>query len=411
MTTNTNNQIRQAVRKAVPAAAVILSVFTAQAQPNHGGRPSQPAAVNHSAPSRPSMPANRSSFANRSTPSAASYANRSFANRATPAANSTSANRPSFGGNRGNNASSFRQTSYRPTSPTSTTGTSGTTTKKGPSTGTNTGGSNTPGTGTPGTGTQSGSNNVNINKNTNINTNTNINRNGSSNGFGGGRGAGSGFNGGNRTGRSGSGNPNGNGTPGYSANNTNTNTNTNINKNTNININKNVNIDRGRGRVGGGRIPDDSFRSHFGRGHEFHVDRTVYAGGGHARFHFGGVSFGLLAPWPAAWLTSDAVYVDYADGGYYLCNRMHPGYRVPVDVTDCDQCSAQAPPSDCPNCTADAGQSDSTGAPTLYAGETIDQVVAALGTPQDVVDLGAKKIYVFANMKITFVGGRMVDAR
>jgi hypothetical protein len=33
-------------------------------------------------------------------------------------------------------------------------------------------------------------------------------------------------------------------------------------------------------------------------------------------------------------------------------------------------------------------------------------VTAAIGTPVRIVDLGAKKIYVYKDMKITFTGGK-----
>lgn len=42
-------------------------------------------------------------------------------------------------------------------------------------------------------------------------------------------------------------------------------------------------------------------------------------------------------------------------------------------------------------------------------GQTTDEVVAALGTPEKVVDLGAKQIYIYSDMKITFLNGRVTD--
>jgi hypothetical protein len=141
--------------------------------------------------------------------------------------------------------------------------------------------------------------------------------------------------------------------------------------------------------------------------------------GAHVGFRFGGVSFGLIQPWPVGWLYTDAVYVDFFAGSYYLCNRMHPGVRVALNIGDCAACAApQAAPADCADCTADTSQTDpsavsqtdSSAVPTLYAGETTDQVVAALGNPQNVVDLGGKQIYLFAGMKVTFIGGALADA-
>jgi hypothetical protein len=47
--------------------------------------------------------------------------------------------------------------------------------------------------------------------------------------------------------------------------------------------------------------------------------------------------------------------------------------------------------------------------PSISMGQTIDQVVAALGMPKSKVDLGAKQIYVYKDMKITFKGGKVSD--
>jgi hypothetical protein len=44
-------------------------------------------------------------------------------------------------------------------------------------------------------------------------------------------------------------------------------------------------------------------------------------------------------------------------------------------------------------------------------GQTIDEVTAALGQPKSVVDLGAKKIYVYPDMKVTFKGGKVSDVQ
>ncbi len=46
----------------------------------------------------------------------------------------------------------------------------------------------------------------------------------------------------------------------------------------------------------------------------------------------------------------------------------------------------------------------------IKVGQTIDQVVAAMGQPKSIVDLGAKKIYVYEGIKITFVSGKMTTA-
>ncbi|MBZ5620432.1 MAG: hypothetical protein LAQ69_17160 [Acidobacteriia bacterium] len=54
----------------------------------------------------------------------------------------------------------------------------------------------------------------------------------------------------------------------------------------------------------------------------------------------------------------------------------------------------------------------SSGGPvTISFGQTIEEVVAILSQPQKVVDLGAKKIYVYKDMKITFTDGRVSDVQ
>ena len=85
------------------------------------------------------------------------------------------------------------------------------------------------------------------------------------------------------------------------------------------------------GDNGGGRIPDDRFRAHFGSEHRFRINRPTFVAG-HRRFRYGGYWFGFNDPWPVGWYYTDEVYVDYFDGGYYLCNMMHPGIRIGISV-------------------------------------------------------------------------------
>src|SRR6202050_2200247 len=80
-----------------------------------------------------------------------------------------------------------------------------------------------------------------------------------------------------------------------------------------------------------GSIPDDRFRASFGRSHTFHVNRSEFAGGSR-RFQYGGYWFALVQPWPAAWLYTDNVYVDYMNGGYFLCDPVHPGVYLSINI-------------------------------------------------------------------------------
>jgi len=47
--------------------------------------------------------------------------------------------------------------------------------------------------------------------------------------------------------------------------------------------------------------------------------------------------------------------------------------------------------------------------PTVALGQSPDQVIAALGQPKSIMDLGAKKIYVYKDAKVTFRDGKVAD--
>jgi len=82
---------------------------------------------------------------------------------------------------------------------------------------------------------------------------------------------------------------------------------------------------------GTGRIPDDRFRSNFGRGHEFRMGDPVIVDG-YSRFQYGGYWFGYVQPWPANWYYTDQCYIDYVDGSYYMYNPYYPGTRFALTV-------------------------------------------------------------------------------
>jgi len=82
---------------------------------------------------------------------------------------------------------------------------------------------------------------------------------------------------------------------------------------------------------GGGRIPDERFRSNFGRGHNFRMGNPVLVSG-YSRFQYGGFWFGFVQPWPAGWYYTDDVYIDYVDGDYYMYNPYYPGARFSIRV-------------------------------------------------------------------------------
>jgi hypothetical protein len=80
-----------------------------------------------------------------------------------------------------------------------------------------------------------------------------------------------------------------------------------------------------------GHIPDDKFRSNFGRSHTVKVQRTTVVEGQQG-FVYGGYSFVFVDAWPAEWAYTDDCYIDYIDGEYFLFNLLHPGVRVALFV-------------------------------------------------------------------------------
>jgi flagellar motor protein MotB len=88
---------------------------------------------------------------------------------------------------------------------------------------------------------------------------------------------------------------------------------------------------RGQSAGGHGSIPEAKFRSSFGSGHTFHVNRSEFANGS-GRFQYGGYWFNVVDPWPVGWLYTDNVYVDYLNGGYFLCDPVHPGVYISINI-------------------------------------------------------------------------------
>jgi hypothetical protein len=82
---------------------------------------------------------------------------------------------------------------------------------------------------------------------------------------------------------------------------------------------------------GHGRIPDDRYRASCGSGHTFHVNQSDFAGGA-GRFQYGGFWFSAINPWPVGWPYTDNVYVEYMDGGYFLCDPIHPGVFLSINI-------------------------------------------------------------------------------
>jgi hypothetical protein len=80
-----------------------------------------------------------------------------------------------------------------------------------------------------------------------------------------------------------------------------------------------------------GRIPDDRFRAHFGRGHAFRMGPPKFINGYH-RFQYSGYWFGYNNRWPSGWDYNDNVYIDYVGGAYYMYNPTHPGIHIILNL-------------------------------------------------------------------------------
>lgn len=57
------------------------------------------------------------------------------------------------------------------------------------------------------------------------------------------------------------------------------------------------------------------------------------------------------------------------------------------------------------------GQQQQAEPQTIQMGMTTDQVQGTLGQPEKIVNLGAKQIYVYKDLKVTFFGGKVVDVQ
>jgi hypothetical protein len=74
--------------------------------------------------------------------------------------------------------------------------------------------------------------------------------------------------------------------------------------------------------------------------------------------------------------------------------------------------TAQVDPGGAPAGAAPAAIAPPAAPPASIAlGQSIDEVTAQLGQPKSTVDLGAKKIYVYKDMKITFKDGKVSDVQ
>lgn len=95
----------------------------------------------------------------------------------------------------------------------------------------------------------------------------------------------------------------------------------------------------------------------------------------------------------------------------YAAAAPPPDPNVASEVSQQAQAATQAE-SEVLTQAQQSGPSAAGGAPpSVTLGMTIDQVVALLGTPQTVGDLGSKKTYFYGNMKVIFTDGKVTDVQ
>jgi hypothetical protein len=97
--------------------------------------------------------------------------------------------------------------------------------------------------------------------------------------------------------------------------------------------------------------------------------------------------------------TADVSKVEDTIGEVFAIDTSTPGTEAqqpaaqPEQPTQAQPAPAQAPPV------------------SIQLGQTVDQVVAALGQPEKTVNLGSKQIYVYKDLKVTFVNGKVSDVQ
>jgi hypothetical protein len=80
---------------------------------------------------------------------------------------------------------------------------------------------------------------------------------------------------------------------------------------------------------------------------------------------------------------------------------------VEADKTEQDAVSQALAPAD----TVTPEPAAAEGTATISLGQTTEQVVALLAAPRHIAELGDKQLYIYSNLKVTFVGGKVSDVQ
>ncbi len=126
---------------------------------------------------------------------------------------------------------------------------------------------------------------------------------------------------------------------------------------------------------------------------------------------------GLPAPPPAA--AAPPVQADFASAAppvdanvsTALTQEAHNADQIEQQVVTESQSGQSTQPADNSGNASVPTEPPPSQPATISLGQTIDQVVAIMGKPLQIADLGSKKIYKYEDMKITFLNGNVSDVQ
>jgi hypothetical protein len=82
-----------------------------------------------------------------------------------------------------------------------------------------------------------------------------------------------------------------------------------------------------------------------------------------------------------------------------------------AEVVTNDAATQESAPADSPAPQSQAGAAPAQAPKTIALGQTKDEVVAILGQPHKMVNLGAKEMYYYPDMKVIFTNGKVSDVQ
>jgi hypothetical protein len=82
-----------------------------------------------------------------------------------------------------------------------------------------------------------------------------------------------------------------------------------------------------------------------------------------------------------------------------------------AEVITVDAATQESAPADSPSPAAQAADQPTPAPKTIALGQTKDEVVAILGQPKKIVNLGAKEMYYYPDMKVIFTNGKVSDVQ